>query len=97
MYDPGRGDPEAGIAQGTPFSELPEGWKCPVSGAPKAEFTAYEDAPTKPRTQEKAPRAGQETSRPVEPTSAAEVVAAVPRPRPVNAWTVGSLKKKAGP
>lgn len=73
---------------------LPEGWKCPISGAPKAEFIAEGDATTKPRSQDK-PQDGRDKNRPVErPTSAAEVVAAVPRPLPTNAWTVGSLKKK---
>lgn len=97
VYDPGRGDPEAGITQGTPFSALPEGWTCPVSGAPKGEFVAEEAAPTKPRGKEKAVEADSAASRPVEPTSAAEVVAQAPRPqREANAWTVGSLKKKTG-
>ena len=30
IYDPANGDPENGIAAGTPFEELPEDWCCPV-------------------------------------------------------------------
>jgi len=37
-YDPKVGDPEKGIAPGTPFSELPEDWKCPICAAEKSEF-----------------------------------------------------------
>ncbi len=40
VYDPAKGDPENGIAAGTPFEELPAGWVCPVCGAGKEEFTA---------------------------------------------------------
>lgn len=83
--------------QGTPFSALPEGWTCPISGAAKGEFVAEEAASTKPRGKGKSAEGDSAASRPVEPTSAAEVVAQAPRPRPVaNAWTVGSLKKKTG-
>ena len=28
-YDPRRGDPEHGVAPGTPFEQLPEDWICP--------------------------------------------------------------------
>ncbi len=38
VYDPEKGDPESGIAPGTPFEELPEDWVCPVCGASKNEF-----------------------------------------------------------
>ena len=38
VYDPELGDPEGGIAPGTPFEELPEDWVCPVCGAGKSEF-----------------------------------------------------------
>ena len=38
VYDPEKGDPESGIAPGTPFEELPEDWVCPVCGAGKDEF-----------------------------------------------------------
>ena len=38
IYDPERGDPAAGIAPGTPFAELPEGWVCPLCYQPKSQF-----------------------------------------------------------
>jgi len=38
VYDPEEGDPDGGIAPGTPFSELPEDWTCPVCGMEKSEF-----------------------------------------------------------
>ncbi|HHI96904.1 MAG TPA: rubredoxin [Thermodesulfatator atlanticus] len=38
VYDPAEGDPERGIAGGTPFEDLPEDWTCPVCGAPKSAF-----------------------------------------------------------
>lgn len=30
VYDPAIGDPEHGIAPGTPFEALPEDWTCPA-------------------------------------------------------------------
>lgn len=38
IYDPEIGDPDNGIAPGTPFEELPDGWICPVCGEPKDVF-----------------------------------------------------------
>jgi flavin reductase (DIM6/NTAB) family NADH-FMN oxidoreductase RutF/rubredoxin len=38
IYDPQTGDPEAGIAPGTPFEALPDDWVCPVCGADKSQF-----------------------------------------------------------
>ena len=38
VYDPAKGDPENGIAAGTPFEELPEDWCCPLCGADKSQF-----------------------------------------------------------
>ncbi len=38
IYDPEIGDPEGGIAPGTPFEKLPEDWACPVCGASKDQF-----------------------------------------------------------
>lgn len=41
VYDPEAGDPETGIAPGTPFEQVDdEEWVCPVCGAPKADFEA---------------------------------------------------------
>ena len=38
VYDPVKGDPDSGIAPGTPFLELPDDWHCPVCGAEKSQF-----------------------------------------------------------
>jgi rubredoxin len=38
-YDPNRGDPKNKVIAGTPFSVLPENWKCPVCTAKKSAFT----------------------------------------------------------
>lgn len=39
VYDPAEGDPDNGIAPGTPFEDLPEDWVCPICGAAKDEFS----------------------------------------------------------
>ena len=33
VYDPATGDPDHGIAAGTPFESLPADWCCPLCGA----------------------------------------------------------------
>ena len=38
VYDPAQGDPDNGVAAGTPFEKLPDDWECPVCGASKADF-----------------------------------------------------------
>ena len=38
IYDPAKGDPDAGIAPGTPFEEIPEDWVCPICGVGKDQF-----------------------------------------------------------
>jgi rubredoxin len=43
IYDPAEGDPDAGIAPGTPFEAIPEDWVCPDCGARKADFEPMED------------------------------------------------------
>lgn len=37
-YDPAEGDPQAGVAPGTAFENLPDDWVCPVCGASKSDF-----------------------------------------------------------
>lgn len=37
-YDPAKGDPDNGIAPGTPFENLPDDYVCPVCGAGKDQF-----------------------------------------------------------
>jgi len=38
VYDPAAGDPDSGVAPGTPFENLPEDWACPVCGLDKSFF-----------------------------------------------------------
>lgn len=38
VYDPVEGDPENSVPAGTPFSELPEEWVCPVCSVGKELF-----------------------------------------------------------
>ncbi|MDR1619996.1 MAG: rubredoxin [Clostridiales bacterium] len=37
-YDPAAGDPDNGVAPGTPFESLPDDWACPICGVGKDEF-----------------------------------------------------------
>jgi len=43
VYDPELGDPDGGIAPGTPFEKIPDDWVCPVCGAAKSEFEKIEE------------------------------------------------------
>ncbi|MGC9367557.1 MAG: rubredoxin [bacterium] len=38
VYDPEKGDPDNGVNPGTPFSEVPDSWVCPICGAAKDLF-----------------------------------------------------------
>jgi rubredoxin len=38
VYDPEYGDPDGGVAAGTAFENIPDGWTCPVCGATKDQF-----------------------------------------------------------
>jgi rubredoxin len=38
VYDPAQGDPDSGIAPGTPFEDLPDDWTCPECGVGKDQF-----------------------------------------------------------
>ena len=40
IYDPAEGDPDNGVAPGTPWEQVPADWVCPLCGAGKDEFTA---------------------------------------------------------
>ncbi|MEE8516535.1 MAG: rubredoxin [Alphaproteobacteria bacterium] len=44
IYDPAKGDPEAGIPPGTPFEDLSKDWWCPECGAFKDDFEALAEA-----------------------------------------------------
>ena len=43
VYDPALGDGYWQIPPGTPFSQLPEHWTCPVCDAPKDGFMVLEE------------------------------------------------------
>ncbi|HPW00112.1 MAG TPA: rubredoxin, partial [Oscillospiraceae bacterium] len=45
VYDEAKGIPEAGIAPGTKWEDLPADWVCPICGAAKAEFKEQAAAP----------------------------------------------------
>jgi rubredoxin len=38
VYDPEQGDPDNGVAPGTKWEDVPDGWECPVCGASKDDF-----------------------------------------------------------
>jgi len=38
IYDPEVGDPDGGIAPGTPFEKIPDSWICPICQAGKDQF-----------------------------------------------------------
>lgn len=42
VYDPEVGIPDAGIAPGTPFEELPDDFTCPLCGVGKSDFSVEE-------------------------------------------------------
>ena len=43
VYDPKAGLPEAGIAAGTPFEDLPDDFECPECSVGKDEFSPLEE------------------------------------------------------
>jgi LemA protein len=43
IYDPAQGDPDSGIAPGTPFEAIPADWVCPICGTSKANFIPYKE------------------------------------------------------
>ena len=42
VYDPAKGDPDSGIAPGTPFEDIPEDWVCPICQVSKDMFKPLE-------------------------------------------------------
>ena len=42
-YDPAVGDPDSGIAPGTPFEDIPEDWVCPICQVSKDMFEPLEE------------------------------------------------------
>jgi rubredoxin len=49
VYDEAKGIPEAGIAPGTTWEELPEDWVCPLCGAAKSEFEKQDESAASPK------------------------------------------------
>jgi rubredoxin len=90
IYDPRLGDPDGGIAPGTPFARIPESWRCPVCGASKRDFVAIDTIAEARQSQP------QSVAAPLAKPAAAAVVA-VAAPRAIAEWTVGSLKPRPGP
>ena len=43
VYDPEVGDPDNGIAPGTPFEDLPDDWCCPICQQPKSSFVPVKE------------------------------------------------------
>lgn len=43
IYDLAVGDPDAGIAPGTPFEDIPDDWVCPVCEVGKEDFEPEEE------------------------------------------------------
>ncbi len=43
IYNPDKGDPDAGVEPGTPFEDLPDDWICPVCGASKDDFSPEQE------------------------------------------------------
>jgi len=42
IYDPEKGDPDAGVSPGTAFEDLPDDWICPLCGVSKELFEEKE-------------------------------------------------------
>lgn len=49
IYDPKEGDPDGGIAPGTPFSQIPADWLCPICGLSKLDFVLVSEYYKQPR------------------------------------------------
>lgn len=43
IYDPELGDPDSGLAAGTPFEAIPDDWACPICGTVKGNFIPYRE------------------------------------------------------
>ena len=42
VYDPEVGDPDSGIAPGTPYEDIPADWVCPICSVTKDNFSPEE-------------------------------------------------------
>ena len=43
VYAPAVGDADSGIAPGTAFEDIPDGWTCPICCVTKEDFSPVED------------------------------------------------------
>ena len=43
IYDEAKGDADSGLAPGTRFDDIPDGWACPLCGVTKADFEPYDN------------------------------------------------------
>ena len=50
VYDPEVGDPDNGIAPGTPWEQVPEDWVCPLCAVGKDMFEAQQESSLKLKT-----------------------------------------------
>ena len=62
IYDETAGIPDAGIAAGTTWDQLPDDWTCPLCGAPKDSFEPMDEAPPKAAPAASAPAAASTAS-----------------------------------
>lgn len=42
IYDEAEGAPDEGLAPGTRWADVPDGWVCPLCGTPKSDFDMIE-------------------------------------------------------
>jgi rubredoxin-NAD+ reductase len=42
IYDETKGEPDSGLAPGTPWADVPDIWICPDCGSPKSAFEMVE-------------------------------------------------------
>ncbi|WP_163096810.1 FAD-dependent oxidoreductase [Acidithiobacillus ferrianus] len=45
IYDEAQGDPDSGLAPGTCYADIPEGWECPLCGMRKSDLRLLTDSP----------------------------------------------------
>lgn len=45
IYDEAQGDPDSGLAPGTRFADIPEGWECPICGMRKSDLRLLKKSP----------------------------------------------------
>lgn len=98
IYDPRVGDPDGGIAPGTPFERIPDSWRCPVCGATKADFYTLGSPQPTARSASRRPDEPTESRLPLSRPATADPPSRAGPPAPglpvETGWTVGSLKQR---